>query len=343
MLAAQFLRPDELSLVEVPTPEPGPGEVLLKVEAATICGTDLRIVSGAKSAGVRPGVIMGHEIAGRVHSVGAGVDESLVGKQAAVAIVVSCNHCRACLAGREHLCPNAELFGYAIDGGLAEYVLVPAKAVAQGNLITTTIEVKPTHLALAEPLSCVLNGFEQYRVRPGDTAVVLGAGAIGLLHTQLIRLAGASQVIVTNRSEARRDVALRLGATHVVAPDQIRATVDELTDGAGADVVVVCIGALPLADEALALAGPGGRVNYFAGFPKGSRTEFDPNMIHYEELQVTGGSNASRELVRRAVRLLESGAIDGDAIVTHTFRLDQLDEAFAAVENRAGVKVAITP
>ena len=188
MLAAQFLRPDELSLVEVPTPEPGPGEVLLKVEAATICGTDLRIVSGAKSAGVRPGVIMGHEIAGRVHSVGAGVDESLVGKQAAVAIVVSCNHCRACLAGREHLCPNAELFGYAIDGGLAEYVLVPAKAVAQGNLITTTIEVKPTHLALAEPLSCVLNGFEQYRVRPGDTAVVLGAGSDAVRVSESLKL-----------------------------------------------------------------------------------------------------------------------------------------------------------
>lgn len=344
MRAAVLHAPGNFGLTEIPTPTPGPDEVLLRVEATTLCGTDLRLISGAKTAGVRPGVVLGHEIAGRVESVGENVDGYPVGAQATVSIVVSCNHCANCLAGREHFCENLELFGYGIDGGLAEYLLVPARAVASGNVILTP-EMPARTLCLAEPLSCVLNGASQFNTQPGETVVVLGAGPIGLLHTQLARLQGASNVIVTNRSARRRALALALGATHAVDPtsEDVAAVVSEVTNGRGADVVIVAIGALDLANQALELAGTGGRVNYFAGFPKGSTAVMDPNLIHYKELVVTGGSNARRSDVHRAVQVLASGAIDADKIVTHTFALDDVDQAIEAVENKLGVKVCVEP
>lgn len=344
MRAAVLNRPNDFGLTERPTPGPGPGEVLLRIEATTLCGTDLRLISGAKTAGVRPGVVLGHEIAGRIEAVGEGVEGCPTGAQATVSIVVSCNHCANCLAGREHFCENLELIGYAIDGGLAEYCLVPARAVANGNVVLTP-EMPARTLCLAEPLSCVLNGASQFGTRPGDTVVVLGAGPIGLLHTQLARLQGASQVVVTNRSAGRRELALELGATRAVDPtsEDLAAVVDEVSGGRGADVVVVAIGALELANQALELAGVGGRVNYFAGFPKGSTVETDPNLVHYKELLVSGGSNARRSDVHRAVQVLASGAIDAERIVTHGFELGEVDRAVQAVADQLGVKVAVEP
>ena len=342
MRALVLVEPGQIELQQRPDPQPGPGEVLLKVEATTLCGTDLRIISGAKTAGVRPGVIMGHEIAGRIAAVGDGVSGYSVGQQATPSIVLSCNHCRVCLLGLEHLCENLRLFGYELDGGLADYCLIPARAVAQGNLVTTRLEVPPTHLALAEPLSCCINALNQYRVHPGDVVAILGAGPIGLLHLQLAQASGASQVIVSNRSVARREPASALGAL-AVGPDEVKQAVADATGGLGADVVVVCIGDPALASVALDLARPGGRVSYFAGFPKGSTAEVDVNLLHYKELEVTGGSNARRRDVQAAVRLLESGAVNAAAIVTHTFALDDAGAAYDAVRDRLGVKIAVTP
>ncbi|MDO5728463.1 MAG: alcohol dehydrogenase catalytic domain-containing protein [Actinomycetaceae bacterium] len=348
MRAAVLHQPHDLELVDKPIPSAGPGEVILKTEANTMCGTDYRLFTGAKTAGVRSGVVPGHEIAGRVHEIGDGVSDILpnlrVGQQATVSIVVSCGACVNCLNDREHLCTRLELFGYAIDGGLQEYITVPAHAIRRGNLMPTSTDLDPKALCLAEPISCCLNGLDQYRVEPGDTVVILGAGPIGLIHTQLALHSGAKQVIVSNRSAHRREVAERLGAigldpTEGSLDEQVR----ELTGGVGADAVVVCIGAVELAQDALVLAREGGRVNYFAGFPKGSTSVMEPNLIHYKELEVTGGSNARRRDVARAIELLEAGAISADEIVTHEFPLSRVQDAYAAVNDRIGVKIAVVP
>lgn len=347
MTAAVLHGIDDLALERVPRPEPGPGEVLLRVEANTICGTDLRLISGAKTSGVRPDVVMGHEFAGRVEAVGEGVDDVPIGAQATCSIVLSCNHCPACLGGREHLCENLELIGYGIDGGLAEYLLVPRRAMEHGNLVVLDPdrdEVDPTLLALAEPVSCCLNGARQVNVRPGDTVVVLGTGPIGLIHVALARLAGATRIYASGRP-GRLEPALAMGADEAfdLTGDELTAEIRRRTDGRGADVVIVAVGALELANQALELAAVGGRVNYFAGFPKGSTTTVDPNLVHYNELVVTGGSNARRADVRQAVELIASGRLDLSGLVTHRFALDQLDEAVAAVRERRGLKVAVLP
>lgn len=332
-----------LRLRRVRRPEPGPGEVVLKIEANTICGTDLRIVSGAKTAGVRPGVILGHEFAGRVAAVGDGVAGVPVGAQATCSIVVGCLRCAACQSGREHLCETLILFGYELDGGLAEYLLVPRIAMEHGNLVVVERELPATTLALAEPVSCCLNGARQVAVAPGETVVVLGAGPIGLLHIALARLAGAT-IFATGRP-GRLEAALSLGATEAfdLTGDALTREIMHRTGGRGADVVIVAAGDLSLANQALELAAIGGRVNYFAGFPKGSAATMDPNLIHYRELLVSGGSNARRADVARAVGLLSSGDLDVGGIVTHQFPLSELDEAMAAVRQRRGLKVAVVP
>lgn len=332
-----------LRLRRVRRPEPGPGEAVLKIEANTICGTDLRIVSGAKTAGVRPGVILGHEFAGRVAAVGDGVAGVPVGAQATCSIVVGCLRCAACQSGREHLCENLILFGYELDGGLAEYLLVPRVAMEHGNLVVVERELPATTLALAEPVSCCLNGARQVAVAPGETVVVLGAGPIGLLHIALARLAGAT-IFATGRP-GRLEAALSLGATEAfdLTGDALTREIMQRTGGRGADVVIVAVGDLSLVNQALELAAFGGRVNYFAGFPKGSAATMDPNLIHYRELLVSGGSNARRADVARAVGLLSSGALDVGSMVTHQFPLSELDEAMAAVRQRRGLKVAVVP
>ena len=332
-----------LRLRRVRRPEPGPGEVVLKIEANTICGTDLRIVSGAKTAGVRPGVILGHEFAGRGAAVGDGVAGVPVGAQATCSIVVGCLRCAACQSGREHLCENLILFGYELDGGLAEYLLVPRVAMEHGNLVVVERELPATTLALAEPVSCCLNGARQVAVAPGETVVVLGAGPIGLLHIALARLAGAT-IFATGRP-GRLEAALSLGATEAfdLTGDALTREIMQRTGGRGADVVIVAVGDLSLVNQALELAAFGGRVNYFAGFPKGSAATMDPNLIHYRELLVSGGSNARRADVARAVGLLSSGALDVGSMVTHQFPLSELDEAMAAVRQRRGLKVAVVP
>ena len=332
-----------LRLRRVRRPEPGPGEVVLKIEANTICGTDLRIVSGAKTAGVRPGVILGHEFAGRVAAVGDGVAGVPVGAQATCSIVVGCLRCAACQSGREHLCETLILFGYELDGGLAEYLLVPRVAMEHGNLVVVERELPATTLALAEPVSCCLNGARQVAVAPGETVVVLGAGPIGLLHIALARLAGAT-IFATGRP-GRLEAALSLGATEAfdLTGDALTREIMQRTGGRGADVVIVAVGDLSLVNQALELAAFGGRVNYFAGFPKGSAATMDPNLIHYRELLVSGGSNARRADVARAVGLLSSGALDVGSMVTHQFPLSELDEAMAAVRQRRGLKVAVVP
>ncbi|MDO5049825.1 MAG: alcohol dehydrogenase catalytic domain-containing protein [Actinomycetaceae bacterium] len=348
MKAAVLNSPGDLQLVTREDPKAGPGEVIIRTAANTLCGTDYRLFTGAKTAGVRPGVVPGHEVSGFIFEIDEGAAKFLpgvkVGQQATVSIVVSCGACRNCLRDMEHLCENLELFGYGIDGGLQEYIRVPARAVARGNVIVTDRELDPKALCLAEPLSCCLNGIDNYRVEVGDTVVVLGAGPIGLLHTQLAFAMGAGRVIVSNRSKPRRDLAEKFGAIGVdPSSESLEKRVRELTGGDGADAVVVCIGAPELADEALILAREGGRVNYFAGFPKGSTSTMEPNLIHYKELQVTGGSNARRRDVKRAIKILESGAIDVDAMITHEFPLSKVHDAYDAVKDRVGVKIAVVP
>lgn len=345
MRAIVYLGDGQFEIRDVPTPSPGPGEVLVRVEANTICGTDLRIVSGAKRSGVFPPVILGHEAAGTVVEVGEGFDRLAVGDRVGVTPSVPCSWCWACLRGHFHLCLNVKVLGHAVDGGLAEYFLAPAQGVSSGMLVKAPQELDAAEIALAEPLSCVLHGQRILSTTIGDVVVVLGGGPIGQLHAQLARVNGARTVIMSEPVESRRNLGLSLGVDVAIDPavDDLRAAVDEATDGMGADVVVVCVGVPELVSTAVSIARQRARISLFAGFPPGSTSPVDANAIHYREIVLTGSSNSTAVDYGAALDLIASRRVDVRPLISHRFSLDSFAEGVRTAGDPEAMKVAITP
>lgn len=345
MRAALFTAPNQMALTEVPTPTAGPGELVLRVKAAMICGTDIRIYRGKKTKGVRLPSIIGHEFSGEIVEVGLGVRGFAIGDRISVEPVIPCHNCAYCQSGLENVCANRTAIGYEFDGAFAEYIRIPAAAVAGGHVYKFPASLAWEQAALAEPLGCCLNGQEKARVGLGDVVVILGAGPIGLMHVQLAKAAGTRCVLVSEPMDHRRKMALELGADSVVDPgaEDLAAAVKAVTGGVGADAVILAIGVPDLANQALGLARKGGRVNFFAGFSVGDLPPMDVNLIHYHELLLTGTSALTRHHYEKALRLIESGVVNVSKLVSHRFPLEQIDEAFAAAEGGLGIKVAVVP
>jgi len=345
MIAAVFRGPGEMETTEVDVPDIGPDEVLMKVGANTLCGTDGRILRGEKTKGVRRPSILGHEFAGHVARVGQWVRGFEVGAPVAMAPVIPDRRCFYCKHGLENACLNRKAMGYEFDGGLSEYVRIPSVAIEAGNLFAAREDLPSEYLALAEPLSCCVNGHHRSRVGIDSTVLILGGGPIGIFHLQLSLLAGAGTVIVSEPSPFRRDFASRLGA-QVVDPagEDLPAIVDEATAGLGADSTIICIGLPQLVNDALTMTRRGGRVNIFAGLSGRGWAQVEANLIHYNELEVTGTTAARRSDYEVALRLIESGRIDVESMVTTRFPLQRASEAIAeAMTGAEGLKVAVIP
>lgn len=340
MRAAILTAPNAMQLGEAPDPVRADGDLILRVKAATICGTDIRILRGRKTAGVRYPSIIGHEFAGEVVE---GDATFRPGERVGVCPAIPCGRCAQCLRGRENLCPDAEAIGYQIDGAFAEFIRIPARAVALGNVHRLPDAIGDAEAALIEPLACVINGQNKVGVAQGDTVVVLGSGPIGTLHIKLARLRGAARVIVSEPNPGRRAAAQTAGADVGIDPttEDLRARVREETGGLGADVVICAIGIPALATQAIGLAGQGGRVSLFAGFSKGELGQLDVNAIHYDELRVTGAFGLSRLDYATALAAIAGGRIDTSDMITHRYPLAQLDEAFGMAEGGGAMKVAI--
>ena len=345
MIAAVFDGPGALEVREVETPVIGPGEVLVKVGANTVCGTDLRVLRGEKTAGISPPAIIGHEVAGHVAEVGEGVRGFEAGVPVVITPMIPCLRCFYCKRGMENVCENVRAVGYQIAGGLSEYMKIPAEAVAAGCLFAARKGLPSEQLALVEPLSACVYGQRRSPVGPGDAVVILGAGPIGLFHLQLALLAGAGTVIVSQPSGPRYVMASELGAHVVVDPvsEDLPEAVAQHTNGRGADVVIVCIGIPQLVNDAFRLARKGGQVNIFAGLSGEGWAEVEANLIHYNELRVTGQTGTRRLEFETALGLVESGRVDTEKMVTHRFALRDAAKAIETVSSGEGVKVAIMP
>lgn len=343
MLAAVFQRPGQMEVTEVDTPDIGPDEILVKVGANTICGTDVRIFRGEKTKGIPLPTILGHEMAGYVHKVGQHVRGYEVGAAVAMAPVIACHHCFYCQNGMENVCPNQKIVGYDVNGGLSEYVRIPAEAVAAGNLFVAQKDLPSEYLALAEPLACCVNGHHRSRIHLNSTVLIMGSGPIGLFHLQLSLLAGARAVIVSDPSAPRRAVASNFGAHITVDPtaEDLSSIVSEVTGGLGVDSVIICIGLPMLVNNALNMARQGGCVNIFAGLAGKGWAEIESNLIHYKELEVTGSANSRRADYQTALQLIESGRIKVEAMVTDRFPLRSAHAALDKAASGEGIKVAV--
>ena len=345
MLAASLRSPGDLVVDKRPIPALGPRDVLLAVEATTLCGTDLRIATGQKTNGVTPGVVLGHEIAARVWRIGeeltAGVEVPTPGTQVGLAPEIACGRCEPCMSGRSNVCAYMRLFGTGVDGGLADLVLVPEEALA--CITPVTAEIAPPFLALAEPLSCCMRATTRLPITAHSRVLVLGTGPIGLIHCALAACAGAS-VMACGRP-ARLEPAYAMGAQVATDAqgDTLVREVLEWTNGAGADVVIIAVGAPRLVPIAAQCARIGGHISFFAGFPVGAMATIDPNLVHYRELSVSGSANATLDDYASAVEALSSGRIDLSLLVTHEYALSDINGALDAVRTRAGLKVAVRP
>jgi L-iditol 2-dehydrogenase len=320
---------------------PGEGEVLVRVHHATVCGTDIRIVEGRKTRDIRYGYPIGHECAGTVAEVGAGVTGYVPGQRVSVCVVVSCGECRECRSDRENLCNSRITLGYHTAGAFAEYMLIPAHAAGRGNLFQLPPEV-PLELApLLEPMGCCINGIREMRMQAeasrastGRTLAILGAGPIGLLHLKLARAYGGyERIVMTEPLAHRRELALRHGADEAVSPDDFDAR-EQFDD------VILAFGEPSLVDIAMRAARKCGHVSLFAGFDKDARLSFDPNLVHYNQLRLTGGSESRRRDYAEALSLVREGRVRLDGMITHRLPLDGYEQAFEAASRRMGLKVA---
>jgi L-iditol 2-dehydrogenase len=347
MLAAVYHGPQDLRVEQIPVPKVGGGELLIRVLAASICGTDLRIFHGNHrkypAGTVR---IPGHEVVGTIAEMGAGVSGYSIGQRVFIAPNMGCGHCQACVSGNNNLCENFAAVGITIDGGFAEYMLVPANSVQQGNVIPIHQSVDPAMAALVEPFACVLRGQNALHIRPGEVVLVMGAGPIGVMHVKLARVRGAGRVIVSEPLAARAAQAERMGAHRVVNPTlaSLKDVLAEESNGRGADVVIVAAPVHAAQESAIDLAAIGGRINLFGGLPKDHPTiQIDSNLVHYKELIVTGTTACSTADCWQASAIVNSGLIDLSDLVSQRFPLAQAVAAFAAAEDRKSLKIVLEP
>lgn len=347
MLALVYHGPQDLRVEEVPTPVIKPGELLIKVLAASICGTDLRIYHGNHRM-YPPGTVRipGHEVVGTIAEVAEGLGGFTVGERVFIAPNMGCGHCAQCVSGNNNLCASYDAVGVTIDGGFAEYMRVPANAVQQGNVIKVNDEVDPAVAALMEPFACVLRGQNALHIKPGEVVLVIGAGPIGVMHTKLARARGAGRVIVSEPMADRAAQARRMGADRVVNPmeEDLQAILFEESQGRGADIVIVAAPVHAAQESALTLAAIGGRINFFGGLPKDRPTiNFDSNLVHYRELVITGTTACSTNDCWQATRIVNSGLVDLTDLVSQRYPLREAIKAFAAAEDRKSLKIVLEP
>ena len=345
MRAVVLEGPNQFVVKEVAKPTINQDEMLLKMERAAICGTDIRILEGKKTKDVRYPSIIGHEMSGTIVEVGENVEGFKVGDRVAVANVIPCGCCPMCRRGMENVCMNRKAIGYEFDGGFAEYVRLPEIAIKSGNIVKIPEHVSFAEGAIIEPLSCCLRGQRNVNLKFNDNVLIVGAGPIGLMHVLLAKAAGARRVIVSELNAYRRQKALDCGADIVLDPntDDLAAVVAQETGGIGMDIIIMAIGVPALVTPTLKLARKGGAVSLFAGFAKGVMADLDPNVIHYNELKVTGSSAYKRQDYLDASEMVINGYLDLKPIVTHTYKIDDFQAAYEMNKSGAGLKIEIEP
>jgi L-iditol 2-dehydrogenase len=343
MKAAVYHGIRDVRIEDIPAPEAGPGEVVLRILRCAVCGTDKRIyLHGQKN--VVPPTVTGHEIVGRVDQLGEGVDGPPVGTKVIVATPVGCGTCIYCRREQYNLCEDIKPLGYDYAGGFAERMKVPAQAVAQGNIIPIDESLDPDHAALIEPLSCVLNGQEYLNAQAGDRALVFGAGPIGLMHAGVLKARGCEPVLVADVSAERLDYVAELGVGTAIqtGTDDPCDLILEAAGGEKFDVIVTACSVKAVQAYALRLARKKARVSFFAGIPKDDPVlPIDTNHLHYNEISLFGAFASNNRHYAEAAGIVARGEIPSAKFVTHTFPLDDIVKGFETVEKGQGIKVVI--
>ena len=336
MKAARLEASGAMALRTVEKPAAGPGEILVKVLAAGICGSDRHMFKGEYPTAIP--VTLGHEFSGRVEAVGAGVSRFSGGELVTVDPNIACGTCSTCRNAKPNLCERLTAIGVTRDGGFAEYAAVPE---AQAFLLPADLD--PVHGAFSEPLACCLHAIDKAQIRTGDSVAILGGGVIGLLMVQLAKLEGAGRIILITRQASRRETALALGATHALDPSATDtvAEVKALTHG-GVDVTIECAGVPETFQNGLKMTRRGGTFVLFGVAPAGMEVAVTPFDLLVSEVDLRP-AYLNPFTHERAAKLVASGALELDRLVTRTIGLEEVASVVGNAPERGEIKVIVRP
>ncbi|RQH02660.1 alcohol dehydrogenase catalytic domain-containing protein [Natrarchaeobius oligotrophus] len=339
MRVAELAATETVEIRERDRPEPGPSEVLVRVDACGVCTTDLHAYRGALD--VEHPRVLGHESAGEIVAIGAEVDRLENGDRVAINPSVPCYECRRCRHGRENLCPDLTSIGGAapttVDGAFAEYVAAPSTNVEPIDDLPATVA------AFAEPLGCCVHAVDRLGVAAGDAVAVIGAGPIGLLLVQTLRVHGVGPIVVSEPVDDRRELALDLGADVAIDPtrDEPSAAIAESVGRVNA--AIEAVGRRRTIQQAHELTCRGGTTLVFGVPPHDATIELSPFDLFYDERRLEGTYSLTPESFSRAVALLCHHRIDVDRLVTDEYRLEELDRAFDRLADGDGLKAMVYP
>lgn len=340
MRVAMYYSNKDVRLEERPIPKIGPGEMLMRVEASGICGSD--VMEWYRIHKVP--LVLGHEVSGEVVEVGEGITKFKKGDRVCAAHHVSCNTCHYCLSGHHTVCETLRKTNFD-PGGFAEYIRLPAINVDRGVFLLPN-DVSYEDATFIEPLACVLRGQRQMRLQPGQSVLVIGSGIAGLLHIRLARALGAGRIIATDISGYRMDAALRLGADAVInAKEDVPARARELNGNRLSDVVILCAGATTAIEQGLKSVERCGSVLFFAPTNKGVTIPFSVNDTFWRnEITLTSSYAGSTADHATALELIRAKRVDVNSMITHRLGLADTGKGFQmVVDANDSLKVIIDP
>jgi len=329
----------DVRIEEMEIPGIGPDELLVKIYASGICGSDVlewyRLPKAPR--------VLGHEIAGEIVKVGSAVRDWKEGDRVFVSHHVPCNMCRYCLAGHHAVCDTLKSTNFD-PGGFSEYLRVPGINVRNG-VYALPDRMTYEEAVFVEPLACVYRGQLHAGWQPGKRVLVIGSGIAGLLHIQLARLAGASRVIAVDINADRLDAARKFGAdTALPAGDDLVERLKNANNGRLAELVIVCTGAMKALNQAYYLVDRGGTILFFAPADPDARVEIPFNHVWWQELTITSSYAGSPRDITAAIELISSGRINVTKMITHRLPLEKTGEGFSLVEQAGkSIKVVILP
>ncbi|PYN79983.1 MAG: hypothetical protein DMD96_14975 [Candidatus Rokuibacteriota bacterium] len=334
-----FHGPGDLRREELPVPAPAAGELVLRIDAALTCGTDVKTLRRGHPVMIpKVPTVFGHEFAGTVAAVGPGVSAFREGDRVVAANSAPCGACASCRAGRPNLCEDL-LF---VNGAYGEFIALPPRLVSR-NVVPLAASLAAERAAFAEPLACALLAIERARVESGQTVVVFGHGPLGCL-LGMLAASRQARVVMVGKSGWRFDRLKQLGFARwldATAAGNIVEEVRGATAGRGADVAVDATGRPEVWEQAVDSVGRGGSVVFFGGCAPGTSIRLDTRRTHYEELTLLGAFHHTPEMIRRAVQALESGAVVPDSLISHRMRLEEVGRALDLMAKGEALKVLI--
>lgn len=346
MIAVIYKGKGKFSVEDVLIPEISEDEILLKVRAASICGTDLKIKEFGhfKNPDDKP-IILGHEFSGEIVKLGKNVRNLNEGMRISIAPNIGCGHCRECIGGYTNLCEDYEAFGINIDGAFAEFLRVPSRYISQGNIFILPNNITFDEGALIEPLSAAFNGTEAAGITPSDIVLIIGAGPMGILNLILAKLRGAQKVIVSEIIPERIEIAKKFGVDFVINPENenLKSVLMKLSYHRGPDVIIIAASSGKAQEDSLDLIARCGRIVLFGGLPRGKDIiNFKPNVIHYKQVIVTGTTGSSVIQYRKSLELAASKKINLNELISKKYLLPDAEKAFSSAKSPENLKVLFT-